>query len=195
MNSKIGIVVLVVGTLLISCAVAYSGLKFSNPGDNMAKEDFVQTKDGQIHKFSGIKSKDLIKKNHFVISESEKYPAADVISFRVGGDEYRRVEGGFTARKIVYGRINVYLNSSSYSVIGETNAGGGQRVHSADRYYVQKGENSEPVFLIPQNAKKEIYNMLSDYQPSKDIMDKYLKGSNHTSMSKVVDAINAYNMR
>jgi len=193
MNLKIKLIVLAASISLFSCAVSYTALKFSNPEDNSPTEDFILTKDGQVHKFSGIKESSLIKKNYFVISESEKYPSANVISYKVGGNEYRRIEG-FTAKKIVNGRINVYLNSSSYTVVGETNAGGGPRSHSSNRYYVQKGKN-EPIMLIPQYAKKEIYNMLSDFQPSKDIMDKYLKSANQISMSKVVDAINVYNIR
>ncbi len=129
-----------------------------------------------------------MKKNNIPITAEEiiEYRATYNYSKKLKVVKQFRKADRYFAEKLVAGKINVYLFSDSYM-------SGDMKNHTSNRYYVQKGDVGQLVMLIPQNGKSEIYMMLSDYGPSKTIMDNYLKKKKSVDIKEVVEAINVYN--
>jgi hypothetical protein len=186
-----------IGGLFSSCSASYQGAQFVNPEIELDGDYYVMTKDEVKHSYSGIDASDLIKKKKFVLSESESYPVSEVIGYKAIYSQYgrkknvvkvfRKIEGLYSARW-VKGRINVYNWSDSYTATDG-------KAHGVNKFFAQKGESGPMVQLIPQNGKKELYEMMKDYEPSKLLLDEYIAGGKTISIDKIVKAINTYNNR
>lgn len=191
------LIVIVIAVVFISCAASYSGLKFKSPPaiERIDTNYYVMTSDGVKHSFSE-EDKLTITNKTFALKNNVSFPSSDVIGYKYNYkkgtmwvSEYRRVGKKTFAKKIINGSINVYTYLNMYT------SGMDNRAHGTTQYYVQKGESMEPIMLIPQNAKGAIYEWLSDYDPSRKIMDDYLKKKKIIDLKEVVEAINAYNNR
>lgn len=185
LNHKM-VIALILNASVFSCGTYYPGLTSPVVKNEAKKENYILTKDGQVHKFSGIGEKSPISNNYFIISESEKYRYDDVKAYSVDGNEYLNING-VMSKKVIYGRINVYLRTT------HDRSGKDANLYVNNQYYVQKGENNKLIRLVRPDPNKEIYEMIQDFSPSKTLWEKNMNNKENISMEKVFEAIKVYN--
>lgn len=103
------------------------------------KKDYVELNDGSkvygenISWKSGAIVKDQIK------IDEQKFAIKETRGYFSNGIYYGRINGGF-AKRIVYGKLNVYYTEERVST---TNSKGMSRSQLVCRHYVQKGDHGE----------------------------------------------------
>ncbi len=192
---KISNSIIITLTIALFCA-------FTAQASSDTDSVYMITKDGVRHVYV---LDDLVKKGKdsfsFKNEDGKMYAASEIVAYSYDAAkkknkvlivEYRKI-GINWSYKIVSGWINIYKYGESYS------SGTGSR--SRFTYHIQKGDLEEPVELKQsgvyyksgQYINDEIYNMFSDYEPAKAIIESCIDKKKYISMDAITEAAKVYN--
>jgi hypothetical protein len=137
------------------------GLK---PEDGSAR-NYIAKNDGSIIYGNDINWKAGFLSKHEVDIDGQKFKIADVRGYQLKGDYYARMGSDFIKR-IVHGRLNVYINQySSSNYDSKTNR---TSYDTRCDHYLQKGETGE---LTPLASISDIQDAVSDCPKAAGLID------------------------
>jgi len=144
---------------LASNKIHYGAFNYSNQvEDKKDKRNYIEKEDGtrvygeKITWKSGLLAKDQIQ------IDQEKFRIADVRGYRQGQTYYGRLNNEYIKR-IVHGKINVYVKFSTVTETSFTNGRTSTKSYTRTDHYAQRGDDGPMINIAGQ---KDIKKMVSD---------------------------------
>ncbi len=145
-------------------------------------QNFVVTREGKKVESEEVKEKaPLFSKSVLKLDDGSKIPVRNVVAYQNNEGYYARLndKGGLLKRvhkgKIDYYEkiVTTYEQPQYRSFNGSQGISSPGRTRSSTYYYLKKGVNGDPVLLKPSNGSR-IYDLVADYAPSAELMDKFV---------------------